>query len=97
MATIRYFITACLIASLRFYRFAISAFLGPCCRFEPSCSTYALEAIKRHGCLKGCGLSLRRVLRCHPWQAGGIDPVPGGSTSSVHGEVILRRKKGPSR
>lgn len=76
MATISKVIQACLIGIIRVYRFAISLLLGHCCRFEPSCSTYAMEAIKMHGCLKGCYLSLRRLLRCHPWHPGGIDPVP---------------------
>jgi len=76
MATISRSIMVCLIASIRFYRFAISALLGHCCRFEPSCSTYAMEAIKIHGCFKGCCLSFWRILRCHPWHPGGVDPVP---------------------
>jgi putative membrane protein insertion efficiency factor len=70
------FLQTCLIAMIRCYRFAISALLGPCCRFEPSCSTYAMEALKAHGCLKGSRLAVRRVLRCHPWHPGGMDPVP---------------------
>jgi len=69
-------ITYCLIALIRLYRFAFSALLGPCCRFEPTCSAYAIEAIKIHGSIKGCYYALRRVLRCHPWHPGGIDPVP---------------------
>lgn len=65
-----------LIALIRVYRFIISGLLGHCCRFEPSCSTYAMDAIKLHGCLKGCRFALRRLLRCHPWHPGGMDPVP---------------------
>lgn len=65
-----------LIMMIKAYRFVISALLGNCCRFEPSCSTYALEAIRIHGCLKGSWLMLKRLSRCHPWHAGGIDPVP---------------------
>lgn len=76
MATISKFIQTCLIACIRVYRIAISALLGPCCRFEPSCSTYAMDAIKIYGCLKGCRLTLRRLLRCHPWHPGGFDPIP---------------------
>ncbi|WP_407641498.1 membrane protein insertion efficiency factor YidD [Aquicella lusitana] len=68
--------TAVLISLIRLYRLAISALLGHCCRFEPTCSTYAMEAIKRHGCLKGCRLMIMRLLRCHPWHPGGMDPVP---------------------
>jgi putative membrane protein insertion efficiency factor len=58
------------------YRYALSPFLGPCCRFHPSCSGYADEALQRHGLWKGGGLALKRVCRCHPWHPGGFDPVP---------------------
>lgn len=61
---------------LRVYQFAVSPFLGHHCRFHPSCSQYAVEAIEAHGSLRGSGLALRRLLRCHPWHAGGFDPVP---------------------
>lgn len=79
MAAITSFIQKALIANIRVYRFAISALLGPCCRFEPSCSAYAMEAIQKHGCVKGGCLGLRRILRCHPWHPGGIDPVPASN------------------
>lgn len=65
-----------LIKLIRLYQLAISSLLGHCCRFEPSCSTYAMDAIRIHGSLKGCWLALRRVSRCHPWHPGGVDPVP---------------------
>ena len=65
-----------LIALIRFYRYAITPLLGENCRFHPSCSEYALEAIQRHGALRGLGLLLRRFTRCHPWHPGGFDPVP---------------------
>ncbi|MBX3708424.1 MAG: membrane protein insertion efficiency factor YidD [Gammaproteobacteria bacterium] len=68
--------TACLIAIIRLYRMAVSGLLGHCCRFEPSCSTYAMEAITIYGCFKGSYLAVRRVLRCHPWHSGGVDLVP---------------------
>ncbi len=58
------------------YRWTLSPFLGRQCRFHPTCSAYALEAIECHGALKGWGLALRRILRCHPWGASGFDPVP---------------------
>lgn len=65
-----------LLALLRGYRLAISPLLGSRCRFFPSCSEYAIESLGRYGALKGSWLALRRVLRCHPWHAGGYDPVP---------------------
>lgn len=61
---------------LRFYQLAISPMLGPRCRFYPSCSNYALEAIRVHGAGRGGWLAARRVCRCHPWNPGGLDPVP---------------------
>jgi putative membrane protein insertion efficiency factor len=61
---------------IRAYRYGISPYLGAHCRFEPSCSRYAEIAIMRFGVLRGGGIALRRVLRCHPWHAGGVDPVP---------------------
>jgi len=65
-----------LLAFLRVYRYAISPALGPACRFEPTCSVYAQEAIEQLGVLKGSTLALRRLLRCHPFSRGGLDPVP---------------------
>jgi len=66
-----------LIGLVRGYQFLISPFLGSHCRFYPTCSCYALEAIEIHGALKGSCMAVRRVLRCHPWHQGGYDPVPG--------------------
>jgi putative membrane protein insertion efficiency factor len=65
-------------ALLYVYRVTLSPLLGPCCRFEPSCSAYALEALERYGARRGAWLSLRRVLRCHPFHPPGFDPVPPG-------------------
>ena len=61
---------------LKAYRLAISPWLGRNCRFAPSCSEYAMEAIGTHGALEGSYLAARRVCRCHPWHPGGYDPVP---------------------
>lgn len=65
-----------LLALLRAYQLAISPLMGPSCRFYPSCSNYAIEAVRTHGALRGAWLALRRVGRCHPWCEGGYDPVP---------------------
>ena len=65
-----------LIAPLRFYRYAISPMLGRNCRFYPTCSEYAIEALERHGALRGGLLAAKRVGRCHPFNRGGYDPVP---------------------
>ncbi len=65
-----------LIALIRFYQLFVSPLLGNHCRFYPSCSQYAREAIKQYGVLRGGWLAIRRLLRCHPWHPGGVDPVP---------------------
>ncbi len=65
-----------LLGLIAVYRYVISPLLGRNCRFMPSCSEYASEAIHRHGSVRGGWLALRRVLRCHPWNPGGYDPVP---------------------
>jgi putative membrane protein insertion efficiency factor len=61
---------------IRLYQWTVSPLLGPACRFHPSCSQYALEALLRFGVLRGSVLALRRLGRCHPWHPGGFDPVP---------------------
>ncbi|WP_176670515.1 membrane protein insertion efficiency factor YidD [Mannheimia granulomatis] len=65
-----------LLIPIYFYRYAISPLIGPRCRFYPTCSTYAVEAIKIHGAIKGGYLSFKRILRCNPMSEGGEDPVP---------------------
>lgn len=69
-------ITPLLKLPIQFYRYCISPWLAPRCRFYPSCSAYALDALNTHGPIKGSGLSLLRVVKCHPWHPGGYDPVP---------------------
>jgi uncharacterized protein len=67
-------IRALLIAAIWIYQVTLSPLLGPACRFEPSCSRYMVEALKKYGLLKGLAKGLRRVSRCHPWNSGGYDP-----------------------
>ncbi|EGV31285.1 MULTISPECIES: membrane protein insertion efficiency factor YidD [Thiorhodococcus] len=74
-----------LIGLIRVYQYLISPLLGPHCRFYPSCSHYAVEAIERHGVVYGTYLALRRLSRCHPWHPGGIDPVPLERQTKLHG------------
>jgi len=61
---------------LRGYQLFLSPVLGQHCRFYPSCSQYAIDAVEQHGVLRGLWLALKRLLRCHPWHPGGVDPVP---------------------
>ena len=65
-----------LLALLRFYKREISPYLPPSCRFVPSCSEYAMQAVMKYGAVKGGYLAIRRILRCHPFHPGGYDPVP---------------------
>ncbi len=64
------------LAMIGFYRSVISPVLPPLCRFEPTCSCYASEAIRNHGAIRGLGLTAARLVRCHPFSRGGYDPVP---------------------
>ena len=65
-----------LILPIRFYQRFVSPMFPPCWRFTPTCSAYAIEALQKHGALRGTWLALRRILRCHPWGGSGYDPVP---------------------
>ena len=65
-----------LIACVRAYQIVLGAHMGNCCRFEPSCSNYSMEALRTHGATRGLWLTVRRLLRCHPLGASGYDPVP---------------------
>lgn len=69
-------LAALLSLPIKFYRVAISPMKPACCRFTPTCSQYALEALRRHGAFRGSWLAIRRILRCHPWGGSGYDPVP---------------------
>ena len=69
-----------LIAPIRAYRYLLSPWLGHQCRFEPSCSVYAEQALQRFGVLRGSYLAICRLLKCHPWHHGGFDPIPETST-----------------
>ena len=78
-------LTAPVIILIHGYRYLISPFLGNHCRYTPSCSQFAVEAVESHGVFKGLWLALKRVGSCHPWHAGGYDPVPGVANEHKHG------------
>jgi len=69
------------VAVVRAYQLLLSPFFGGACRFDPSCSTYAITAFRQHGLIRGGWLALRRVARCHPFGSHGFDPVPGDSST----------------
>ena len=73
---IRTVLVTVLILPVRFYQKLISPLTPPSCRFTPTCSQYAVEALRKHGLVKGLWLAIRRILRCHPWGGSGYDPVP---------------------
>ncbi|MFT4085039.1 MAG: membrane protein insertion efficiency factor YidD [Nocardioides sp.] len=73
-----------LIGALKLYRLLISPLYGDVCRYHPSCSAYALEAVRTHGSLRGSWLAVRRLGRCHPWAKGGYDPVPEVAGATGH-------------
>ncbi len=72
-----------LVILIRAYQWLLSPFLGQNCRYHPSCSHYAVEAVERHGPIRGTWMALRRVGRCHPWHEGGYDPVPPAVSSTT--------------
>lgn len=69
-------LTAVMVAAVKFYRACISPLFPPVCRFTPTCSEYAIEALRKHGPAKGLWLAVKRICRCHPWGGSGYDPVP---------------------
>ncbi|MEP7303553.1 MAG: membrane protein insertion efficiency factor YidD [Caldimonas sp.] len=81
-----------LVAFVRAYRLVLSPWLGNACRFEPTCSVYAIGALERHGALSGTALSIGRIARCHPWCEGGHDPVP-----ALPPRLFRARPGGPRR
>ena len=84
-----------IIAFLKAYRMFISPLYGQVCRFYPSCSAYALEAVERHGAVRGSWLAMRRLIRCHPWNPGGYDPVPPTDVDR-RGDQVSANQPGPS-
>jgi len=87
--------SAALRGIVRGYQLLVSPLLPPACRFLPSCSDYAIEAVAQHGALRGGGMALRRLARCHPWGDSGYDPVP--HRASAPSEKVLRRRVGRGR
>ena len=76
MNKLSHLIAMILVLPIRFYQLCLSSLLGPSCRFTPTCSEYAKQAILKHGPIKGLGLAIWRILRCNPWGGSGYDPVP---------------------
>lgn len=75
-----------LLLLVRFYRFALSPWLGANCRYDPTCSSYAIEALQKHGAFRGGALTVKRIARCHPWGDSGYDPVPEGKQDEASDE-----------
>ena len=76
-----------LVILLKGYQYLVSPWFGQTCRFYPSCSCYAIEAVEKRGVLMGLWLTVRRIGRCHPWHPGGFDPVPEKCQAKLHGEL----------
>jgi len=90
-------IKTAMLALLRGYKWAISPLLPPSCRYVPTCSEYAVEAIERYGALRGSAMSIWRVLRCHPFVQGGHDPVPLDRVAPEHRVASLDRVAAPTK
>ena len=86
-----------LLALVQAYRRWVSPLLGPRCRFAPSCSAYAAQALEQHGAARGSWLAMRRIARCHPFHPGGHDPVPPGRPSSVTMDAHAVHRAPPAR
>jgi putative membrane protein insertion efficiency factor len=93
-AALRRWLVRLLVLPIRVYQLLVSPLLGPRCRFYPSCSAYAVEALRTHGPLRGLWLAARRLLRCHPWNPGGLDPVPPPTHHRSGADPISRAPQG---
>jgi len=82
--------TKLLLLLIRLYQLTLSPLLGPCCRFEPSCSRYAMRCLELHGALRGSWLAVKRIGRCHPFNPGGYDPPPLPAGKKLAGESSPR-------
>ncbi len=86
-----------LIFLVDFYRVAISPYFPPSCRYQPTCSMYAKQAIQEHGALKGTWLAVKRIGRCHPWSEGGFDPVPGTNNQENESDQVCKNHETANR
>lgn len=96
-ATVRGLPQRLLVGLVRVYQLVISPWTPPTCRYYPSCSTYALVAIQRHGAARGSWLALRRLGRCHPWTPGGVDDVPPARTTTCAHDGHADRARSSAR
>ena len=93
--SVKMVVKATLVGLLRGYRLVISPLFPPCCRYYPTCSAYALQAIRMHGPVRGGWLALKRLSKCHPWGPGGYDPVPPRTGGSLPGPPPGEREGAP--